>query len=152
MKAIERKMNSNNPDTDLLHAEQICRHRHTQTQTHTHTQTYTHADTCSVALVDTEAWHLAPDTWHFSLTSALHLAGDRFTGLLALILWAGEVMLYFLTVICRWCKCCCKTFGNGKGKTGGRMCQSGVEQKAAARFRRLLQHNGPRVPTQTVEA
>ena len=32
------------------------------------------------------------------------------------------------------------------------MCQSGVEQKAAARFRRLLQHNGPRVPTQTVEA
>ena len=40
MKAIERKMNSNNPDTDLLHAEQICRHRHTHT--HTHTETHTH--------------------------------------------------------------------------------------------------------------
>ena len=87
MKAIERKMNSNNPDTDLLHAEQICRHRHTQTHTHIH------ADTCTVALVDTDSWrlalgtlHLAPDTWHLtlgtwhlSLTSALHLAEDRST-------------------------------------------------------------------------
>ena len=50
MKAIERKMNSNNPDTDLLHAEQICRHRHTQTHTHTQThaqrtKTHTHMDT-----------------------------------------------------------------------------------------------------------
>ena len=60
MKAIERKMNSNNPDTDLLHAEQICRHRHTRTHTHKHT--HTHADTCSVALVDTDTWHLALST------------------------------------------------------------------------------------------
>ena len=73
MKAIERKMNSNNPDTDLLHAEQICRHRHTQT----HTQTCTHADTCSVALVDTEAWHLAPDTWHLALFTDICTAPCR---------------------------------------------------------------------------
>ena len=74
MKAIERKMNSNNPDTDLLHAEQICRHRHTQT----------HADTrrhmaCTMALVDTDTWHLTLGTWHLSLTSALHLGEDRST-------------------------------------------------------------------------
>ena len=82
MKAIERKMNSNNPDTDLLHAEQICRHRHTQTHTHTYTQTHVQWHLLTLTLGAWHwalcTWHLTLGTWHLSLKSALHLAGDTY--------------------------------------------------------------------------